>query len=533
MTREPTRPIDGRASAAATAAFARRQRAAQPRLEPTAFRALSGTGLTVSKVGYGTYRVHVDVPEHHATLAAAIRRGCNCIDTSSNYTDGGSERLIGAVLGDLIGAGAARREEILLVSKVGYLQGQNLELAARRQAQGSPWPEVVTYQEGCWHCIHPDFLADQLERSLARLRCAALDVYLLHNPEYFFAHALHGADSQDLPALRDEFYRRVERAFAQLERFIQEGRLSFYGISSNTFPNPREDGETVSLDRVLAAARRAAEEVLGDPERHHCKVLQLPYNLFESGALTERNTPVNGASATVLEAAAAWGIGVLVNRPLNAIRGDAMRRLARPALEAGRDYAGEIEANLRALRATEAALRQEMEGWPQPPRLQDLGPQQQLFFDVGEVLAANLARLPAAEQWEMIVGQIMAPNVRKALEEALRRCPPERREAWQGRQPAYVEQLNSLLAGVRSYHEWRAAQQMAPLDDRLAACLPPGAPQATLSQKALQFVASSPGVSVVLNGMKRSPYVDDALAIMAMPGYDDVMGLAAAAYETS
>ena len=39
--------------------------------------------------------------------------------------------------------------------------------------------------EGCWHCLHPEFLQDQLTRSLDRLQLETLDVCLLHNPEYF------------------------------------------------------------------------------------------------------------------------------------------------------------------------------------------------------------------------------------------------------------------------------------------------------------------------------------------------------------
>ena len=41
----------------------------------------------------------------------------------------------------------------------------------------------------------------------------------------------------------------------------------------------------------------------------------------------------------------------------------------------------------------------------------------------------------------------------------------------------------------------------------------------TLSQRALNFVTSSPGVSVVLNGMKREEYVEDAMQIMEMPDF--------------
>jgi aryl-alcohol dehydrogenase-like predicted oxidoreductase len=47
----------------------------------------------------------------------------------------------------------------------------------------------------------------------------------------------------------------------------------------------------------------------------------------------------------------------------------------------------------------------------------------------------------------------------------------------------------------------------------------------TLSQKALNFVTSSPGVSVVLNGMKRKEYVRDAMGIMSAPDFTQPLAL--------
>ena len=52
---------------------------------------------------------------------------------------------------------------------------------------------MVEYADGLWHCIHPDWLADQLTRSLDRLGLETLDLLLLHNPEYFLADAAKSA----------------------------------------------------------------------------------------------------------------------------------------------------------------------------------------------------------------------------------------------------------------------------------------------------------------------------------------------------
>ena len=290
--------------------------------EATAARApgqarLGATGLSVSRLGFGTYRVDDHTPSQADALARALRSGCNLIDTSTNYTDGGSERCVGAVLHALASEGALGRHEIVVVSKLGYVQGTNLRMAVERERQGRPFADMVHYMDGCWHCIHPEFLEDQLERSLERLGLETLDVCLLHNPEYFLSDAAQRGLGP-LPALRDEFYRRLHDAFEYLESQVEAGRIGSYGVSSNTCVLPAEDGEATSLTRMMEAARAAGGN------EHRFRVLQLPLNLIESGGVLE----TNNAGKTVLTLAAEKGLGVLVNRPLNAIHGHGIVRLA-------------------------------------------------------------------------------------------------------------------------------------------------------------------------------------------------------------
>ena len=212
--------ITGYATSQATQAFADRMNAHNPSFDAKAYRRLTGTDLITSKIGYGTYRVHDQNEEQVETLESAIDAGCNLIDTSSNYTDGGSETLIGVVLRKMIAAEKIKREEIIVVSKVGYMQGQNLEQAQQREASGDPWDEVVKYMDGCWHCIHPDFLIDQWARSTDRMGLETVDVYLLHNPEYFLSDAKKRSAQSSWGVFRDTFYDRIYRAFVQMEQFV-------------------------------------------------------------------------------------------------------------------------------------------------------------------------------------------------------------------------------------------------------------------------------------------------------------------------
>src|SRR5689334_13704206 len=91
------------------------------------FNILGKTNLICSPVGFGTYRCDVRVAEHKAAIAKAIRMGVNLIDTSSNYANGNSERMIAEVLRLMINADEIERDEMIIVSKGGYIQGENFE----------------------------------------------------------------------------------------------------------------------------------------------------------------------------------------------------------------------------------------------------------------------------------------------------------------------------------------------------------------------------------------------------------------------
>jgi aryl-alcohol dehydrogenase-like predicted oxidoreductase len=57
----------------------------------------------------------------------ALLGGVNLIDTSTNYADGSSETYIGNVLA------RHRREELIVISKVGHVQGHQFEYRNRLQ----------------------------------------------------------------------------------------------------------------------------------------------------------------------------------------------------------------------------------------------------------------------------------------------------------------------------------------------------------------------------------------------------------------
>ena len=84
---------------------------------------------------------------------------------------------------------------------------------------------MVKYADGVWHCIHPEFLRDQLARSRERLQVETLDVCLLHNPEYYLTDA-HERSHGTLEKRRQEFDRRIRDAFVFLEAEVAAGRIA-------------------------------------------------------------------------------------------------------------------------------------------------------------------------------------------------------------------------------------------------------------------------------------------------------------------
>ncbi|MEK7219585.1 MAG: aldo/keto reductase, partial [candidate division NC10 bacterium] len=420
-------------------------------------------------------------------LIAALQAGCTLIDTSTNYTDGGSERLVGSVLAELTDDGRLPRDAVVVVSKIGYVQGENLALAQEREAAGKPFPEMVKYMDGCWHCLHPEFLRDQLTRSLDRLQLETLDVCLLHNPEYFLSDAKQRPASGGLETLLEEFSRRLREAFAFFETQVAAGRIGWYGVSSNTAVAPPDDPEATSLSRMLEAARTA-----GGPG-HHFRVLQVPMNLFEAGAVLAPNTGPDG-TRTVLELAAEAGIGVLVNRPLNAFVGGRLVRLAdfhpkEEAVEASPDEPLRQVAALEEEYRTRIASRLQAPQGGSPPAD---------WFRWADQLRTLPGHLQGLDHWRQIEEQMIAPMVAQLVHMLDGRLTGPMAGSWQDWRDRYLPALDSLLQVFRV----QAARLSQATSDAVAAALTPHLPLLrageSLSRKALWILASTPGVSCVL-----------------------------------
>jgi aryl-alcohol dehydrogenase-like predicted oxidoreductase len=209
-------------------------------------------GLTIGSIGIGTYRGAATAAFDRkacAAIVSAVANGCNLIDTARSYRGGRAERVVGDAIRALSDGGMAARDELIICSKAGYLA--ETDARARRLAAGRVAGNV----------LRPDFLSSEVAGSLERIGLAAIDVYLLHNPE------LH------LPGLGGRrFYRRLTECFEVLERFVADEKVGVYGLACwSAF----DSAAPVRLDisQVLRAARRAA-----GTEHHHFGAIETPLN---------------------------------------------------------------------------------------------------------------------------------------------------------------------------------------------------------------------------------------------------------------
>ena len=134
-------------------------------------------------LGLGTWRLGENGRTRRAEVAAlrlALDLGYRLIDSAEMYGDGGAEEVVGIALDEALRAGACRREDLVIVSKV---------LPGNASRQG-----VVA---AC-------------ERSRQRLGVDTIDLYLLHWPSAY----------------------PLSQSIAGFEQLQSQGAIGHWGVSN-------------------------------------------------------------------------------------------------------------------------------------------------------------------------------------------------------------------------------------------------------------------------------------------------------------
>ena len=300
------------ATAEGTAAYRRRFEHA---LAHGHFRSASGWQL--SSIGLGTNLGEVDSrtdASYRDAICAALQLGCNVFDSAINYRFQRSERAVGEALAAAFSAGTARREEVVISTKGGYLP---FDGSAPRDP--SQWfydvlvsTGITTFDDvvaGC-HCMTPRYIQHQLAASLRNLRLHCVDIYYIHNPE-----------TQLSEIRRTQFLRQLRATFAQLEEAVAAGQVRVYGVATwSGFRQPEGARDYLSLPEMV----HLAEEVAGT--EHHFRIVQTPFNLAMPEVLTRRNQRLEGEEVSLLSAAVSLGITVVASASL--LQGQLSRKLS-------------------------------------------------------------------------------------------------------------------------------------------------------------------------------------------------------------
>lgn len=451
--------------------------------------------MKISQVGFGCYRTDNSIDEHHRALTHAMENGINVIDTSANYYNGGSELLVGNVLNKLVKSGKINRKDILLITKGGYIQGMNYKNAVELEKNGKLFPDTVKIQPGLWHCIHPEFLEYQLNLQFERLKQKYIDIYLLHNPEYYLIKAKE--DKTDKLSADKEYYERIRKAFEFLESKVKEGKILSYGISSNTFTGYPENFEFTSLEKVLKAAESVSPE-------NHFSAVQFPFNLLETGALVKNQS---GKSQTLLELAKSKNLRVFLNRPLNAIVSSGLVRFADFESEdfTEKDFIKKMklvvlmEEDLLKEKIDHENIRQEDKNL-----FRDL-------FSIGKVIEENWRFFGSIEHFNDIVSQIFVPKIENIINSVNRIISDEDIHDITER---YIKECYLLLNFVGRYYKIRAKKRSAFIHGLINRYLDKKYHDFSLSQKTYLILKSIEGVDCVLSGLRKTDYVNDALKIL-------------------
>ena len=235
-----------------------------------------GEGV-VSSIGIGTYlgdpTDEVD-DRYHESIVAGLESGCNVVDTAINYRHQRSERVVGAAIEDA----AVDREAVLVSTKGGFVpfDGEMPDDPGRYVREEYVESGIIDPEDLVMgsHCIAPDYLDDQLDRSLDNLGLETIDLYYVHNPE-----------TQLRARSRDAVYDQLEAAFARLEERAAAGELRYYGVATwEAFRVSPGDPSYLSLPEVVSRARAAARTA--GNETTHLRAIQLPFNVHMADAFT-------------------------------------------------------------------------------------------------------------------------------------------------------------------------------------------------------------------------------------------------------
>ncbi|HTO54628.1 MAG TPA: aldo/keto reductase [Myxococcota bacterium] len=231
--------------------------------------------LTLSSLGLGTKPGApggVDDLCYRSVVPRALEAGVNVFDTALSYRQQTSERALGRALARAFREKVARRDEVFVISKCGYLAPDAESVMDGRRYLVRTYLDsgLVALDEvvNGVHVLSPRFIAHQIEQSRRNLGLETIDLYLLEDPELQLA-------ARGPTGFRDA----LASWFETLEAAVEEGAIAAYGLSTwHGLLVPYGERGHVSMFELL----EAAIEVGGAD--HHLRGIALPYSVGQGEA---------------------------------------------------------------------------------------------------------------------------------------------------------------------------------------------------------------------------------------------------------
>jgi len=263
--------------------------------------------LVASSIGIGTYLGEPDECTDILVTAAVIESvllGANLIDSAINYRYQHGELSVGKAIRQLVASGDVSRDELIICTKGEVLPCQNPNPADwfyRHYVEPNNFTVSMADLAEERYCIHPEYIQDQLNKSLANLGLQTIDVYYIHNPEKQLA--------QVEP---DIFYNQLRTIFKVMEDAVLVGKIASYGLATwNAFRVPLTQSDHIDLSRAKSIARQVA----GNRDDHF-RFIQFPLNMAMPEALLSPTQMLEGEQISTMEAAERLGIAALASKSI-------------------------------------------------------------------------------------------------------------------------------------------------------------------------------------------------------------------------
>ncbi len=264
-------------------------------------------GLTLSSVGVGTYLGNPDDSTDilvKDAIKTSVKAGINVIDTAINYRSQKAERSVGKAIAELIESGDAKRDEVFVSTKNGYVTNDgdvNEEFWVNIQ-NTLVKPGIIKSGDisSGYHCMTVPYLQDHLKRSMKNLGLDCIDLMYLHN----------AAEGQLQDISKEEFSKNLKDVFEFYESQRKNGSIKYYGMATwECFRVATNHPQYLSIFDMV----KIAKDVGG--QDHGFRFIQLPYNMYLDQALTVKNQG-DANQYTILESAIQLDIGVFASVPL-------------------------------------------------------------------------------------------------------------------------------------------------------------------------------------------------------------------------